>query len=166
MLFGHIFCANLTRYWVYNVKAWLLEYEKRLNDMDHMRISSIEPSSVILAKQTKNVEKMYHKSVKTNWSQKGWWITPKISISINFNTENGDALETLRINWSRPWNLAECALRDSLFHQQWHSPSEWSGWSIKRSRCIHHFKWDFINNMNHMCTLGTEPSSVILIQTR
>ena len=34
---------------VLSVKAWLLQYEKRLNNMDHMRISSTEPSSVILS---------------------------------------------------------------------------------------------------------------------
>ena len=28
--------------------------------------------------------------------------------------------------------------------------------------CIHHFKWDSINNIDHMCIKGTEPSSVIL----
>ena len=32
---------------VLSVKAWLLQYEKRLNNMDHMRISSTDPSSVI-----------------------------------------------------------------------------------------------------------------------
>ena len=30
---------------VLSVKAWLLQYEKRLNNMDRMRISSTEPSS-------------------------------------------------------------------------------------------------------------------------
>ena len=29
-------------------------------------------------------------------------------------------------------------------------------------RCIHHFKSDLINNMDHMRISGTEPSSVIL----
>ena len=76
--------------------------------------------------------------------------------------ENFDALKTLRINLSRPWNLATCALGDSLVHKQWHSPSSWN------------IKWDFysdvytifsrilINNMDHMHISGTEPSSVIL----
>ena len=32
-------------------------------------------------------------------------------------------------------------------------------------RCIHHFKSDIINNMDHMRISGTESSSVILIQT-
>ena len=36
----------------------------------------------------------------------------------------------------------------------------------KRSRCIHHFKSDFIHNMEHMRISGTEPSSVILRQTK
>ena len=33
-------------------------------------------------------------------------------------------------------------------------------------RCIHHFKSDLINNMDHMRISGTEPSSVILSQTK
>ena len=33
-------------------------------------------------------------------------------------------------------------------------------------RCLHHFKSDLINNMDHMCISGTEPSSVILSQTK
>ena len=33
-------------------------------------------------------------------------------------------------------------------------------------RCIHHFKSDYINNMDHMRILGTEPSSVIHSQTK
>ena len=32
-------------------------------------------------------------------------------------------------------------------------------------RCIHHFKTDLINNMDHMRISGNEPSSVILSQT-
>ena len=32
-------------------------------------------------------------------------------------------------------------------------------------RCIHHFRSDLINNMDHMRISGTEPSSVILSQT-
>ena len=33
-------------------------------------------------------------------------------------------------------------------------------------RCIHHFKSDLINNMDHMRISGTEPSSVIISQTK
>ena len=33
-------------------------------------------------------------------------------------------------------------------------------------RCIHHFKSDLINNMDHMRISGNEPSSVILRQTK
>ena len=33
-------------------------------------------------------------------------------------------------------------------------------------RCIHHFKTDLINNMDHMRISGIEPSSVILSQTK
>ena len=32
-------------------------------------------------------------------------------------------------------------------------------------RCIHHFKSDLINNIDHMRISGNEPSSVILNQT-
>ena len=32
-------------------------------------------------------------------------------------------------------------------------------------RCVHHFKADSINNMDHMRISGNEPSSVILGQT-
>ena len=42
---------------VLSVKAWLLQYEKRLNNMDHMRISSTEPSSGILS-QTKKLKRL------------------------------------------------------------------------------------------------------------
>ena len=35
-----------------------------------------------------------------------------------------------------------------------------------RIRCIYHFKSDFITNMDHMRISGTEPSSVILSQTK
>ena len=46
--------------------------------------------------------------------------------------------------------------------------TKWVKWLKykKRSRCIHHFKSDFINNMDHMHIWVTEPSSVILSQTR
>ena len=46
--------------------------------------------------------------------------------------------------------------------------TKWVKWLKykKRSRCIHHFKSDFINNMDHMRISGTEPSSVILSQTK
>ena len=33
-------------------------------------------------------------------------------------------------------------------------------------RCIHHFKSDLINNMDHMRILGTQTSSAILSQTK
>ena len=33
-------------------------------------------------------------------------------------------------------------------------------------RCIHHFKSDLINNIDHMRISGTEPSSVILSQNK
>ena len=39
-------------------------------------------------------------------------------ITINFNSENFDALKTLRINRRRPENLATCVLGDYLVQQQ------------------------------------------------
>ena len=33
-------------------------------------------------------------------------------------------------------------------------------------RCMHHFKSDLINIMDHMRISGTEPSSVVLSQTK
>ena len=33
-------------------------------------------------------------------------------------------------------------------------------------RCIHHLKSDLIDSMDHMCVSGTEPSSVVLSQTK
>ena len=33
-------------------------------------------------------------------------------------------------------------------------------------RCLHNFQSDLINNMDHMRISGTEPSSVILNQTK
>ena len=60
-----------------SVKAWLLQYEKRLKNMDHMHISNTEPSSVILSQTkyynvvAKKVEKRYHKSVKTEAKRDG-----------------------------------------------------------------------------------------------
>ena len=33
-------------------------------------------------------------------------------------------------------------------------------------RCVHHFKSDLINNMDHMRISGNEPSSMILGQTK
>ena len=44
-------------YKVLSVKAWLLQYDERLNNMDYMRISSTESSSVILS-QTKKLKKL------------------------------------------------------------------------------------------------------------
>ena len=71
---------------------------------------------------------------------------------------------------NQPKSTAElgyiCALGDYLVHQQWHSPSSWN---IKKGlllRCKHHFKSDLINNIDLMRISGTEPSSVILSQTK
>ena len=57
-----------------------------INNMDHMHISSTEPSSVML---TQTRFKSWKEKYKNKLKQKG--ITHKITISINFNTENFDA---------------------------------------------------------------------------
>ena len=48
-----------------------------INNMDHMRISGTEPSSVILSQKCiSKVEKRCLKRAKTSWSQKGWCNKP------------------------------------------------------------------------------------------
>ena len=69
-----------------------------------MRISVNEPSSVILS-QRKCIQKLTiiaQKCQKQAEAKRDGVITHTITISINFNTENFDALKTLRINRSRP----------------------------------------------------------------
>ena len=73
--------------------------------MDHTRISGTEPSSVILS-QTGSLNSwkvVTKKCLKTSRSQKGWCNKPtKLQFQSIFNTENCDALQTLRIN-RRTW---------------------------------------------------------------
>ena len=54
--------------------------------------------------------------------------------------------------------------RDSLVHQQWHSPSSWNMKRDFYSDVYTIFVSDLINNMDHMRISGTEPSPVILSQ--
>ena len=71
--------------------------------MDHMRISGKEPSSVILGqKSSLTVENSGAKVQIQAKAKRDGVITHKITIKMNFNTENFDALKTLRINRSRP----------------------------------------------------------------
>ena len=96
-----------------------------------MRILGTEPSSVILCR-TKQFHKLkcMPQKCQNKLKPKGMALeTHNNTISVNFNTDNLDALKTLRINRSRPWNLAACALGVSLVDQQWHSSSSWN---IKR----------------------------------
>ena len=85
--------------WIHHFKSDLI------NNMDHMRISGTEPSSVILS-QTCSINKMKSndpKAPKTSWSQKGWCNEPiKLQFQSILNTDNFDTLQTLRINRSRP----------------------------------------------------------------
>ena len=86
--------------------------------MDHMGISGNKLSSVILS-QTKWFQKlklkmMNRKCLNKVKPNKMVYLTHKITISRNFNTENFDTLKTQRINRSRQWNLVTCALVDSL----------------------------------------------------
>ena len=62
--------------------------------MDHMRISGTEPSSVILS-QTIDFKKLKSDDLKVSKqaeATRDGVITHKITISINFYTENFDAL--------------------------------------------------------------------------
>ena len=70
-----------------------------------MRISGIEPSSVILGhrKWLKRLRNSVPKVPKEAKAKRDGVINPqKKPISINFNTANLDALKTLQINRSRP----------------------------------------------------------------
>ena len=63
--------------------------------MDHMRISGTEPSSVILS-QTMKFKKLKsddRKVPKQAEAKRDGVINPQITISVNFNTENFDALK-------------------------------------------------------------------------
>ena len=89
---------NWTTIWicVYSVTL-TLEYKKRLllrcihhfksdliTNMDHMRISGTEPSSVILSQRrvVSKVENWCPKSVKTSWSLMGWCNKPTNNNSV------------------------------------------------------------------------------------
>ena len=73
-----------------------------INNMDHMRISGNEPSSWSLAKKVaQNWESDAQKVRKHAQAESDGVKTHKITISVNFNTENFDALKTLWINRSR-----------------------------------------------------------------
>ena len=61
--------------------------------------SRTEPSSVILSQTVaKKLKRDITKVPKQTEAKRDGEYTPKITISINFNTENVDALEMLRIN--------------------------------------------------------------------
>ena len=72
--------------------------------MDNMCISGNKPSSVIL-RQTKWFQKIKiiaRNCQKQAEAKRDGVINPQITISIQFNTENVDALKALRNNRSRP----------------------------------------------------------------
>ena len=77
---GHTlnFCPNLVQYKKGLLLRCIHHFKSDLiNDMDHMRISGTEPSSVILPnKVVSKVKNWCPKSVKTSWSQKGWCNKP------------------------------------------------------------------------------------------
>ena len=96
----------------------------------------------------------------------GWCNKPtKLQFQYIFKPENVDALKR--------YESTEVDRRTWLHV---HSGTPWSTSSdthqvveiLRRLllRCMHHFKSDLINNMNHMRISGTEPSSVILRQTK
>ena len=156
---------------------WL--YEKRLllrcihhfksdliNKMDHMRISGTEPSSVILnqKKVIQKVEKWCPKSVKSSLSQMGWCNKPtKLQFHsiltrkiLRFSNATNQPKSTVELGYMCPRGLLgpQAVTLTKLLKYE------------KRLllRCIHHFKSDLINKMDHMRISGTEPSSVILNQ--
>ena len=98
-----------------------------------MRISVTEPSPVILSQKSgfKKVEKWCPKIALTSWSQNGWCNTPTKLQFQSILTQKVLMLskyyESTEVD-GRTW-LTNCALGDSLVHQQWHSPSSWN---IKR----------------------------------
>ena len=67
-------------------------------------------------------------------------------------------------------NIAVTPVRPSVLRQYLENYYNQTVANIKRllPRCIHHFKSDLINNMDHMRISGTsiEPSSVILSQRK
>ena len=72
--------------------------------MDHMRISGTEPSSVILS-QICSIKscKVMTKKCQNKLKPKGMVYKPtKLLFQSILNTEKFDALQTLRINQSRP----------------------------------------------------------------
>ena len=87
----------------------------------------------------------------------GWCNKPtELQFQSIFITENFDALNALRVNRSRPWNLTAFALGGSLVHRRWHSPSR-SSWNIKREvclECMHHFESDVIKQYGPYAHLG------------
>ena len=85
--------------------------------MVHMPISGTEPSSVILS-QTKLFQKLKSSVPKQVEAKGDGVINQQIYNCNQFYKETFDALKKLRINQSWPWNLATCALVDSLVHQQ------------------------------------------------
>ena len=87
-----------------------------------MRISGTEPSSVFRSQKGRGCVKgwkvMIQKCQKQAVAKRGGLKTIKITISINFDTENFDALKTLRINRSRSESLATCARGDHMDHMR------------------------------------------------
>ena len=76
-----------------------------MHNMDHMRISGTEHSSVILS-QTMLLKirwkLMPQKCLNTSWSQKGWCNQPtELQFQLISNMNNFDAIQTLQINRSR-----------------------------------------------------------------
>ena len=100
-----------------------------MNNMDHMRISGIEPLSAILCQTAYCKKKNWNKTsqnANTCWSQKRWCNKPHFN---HFSTQKMSIL-------SKRYESTEVYHgymfpRSPLVHQQWHSPSSWN------------VKWDF-----------------------
>ena len=138
-----------------------------INNMDHMRISDTEPSSVILSQtmQFKKLKSDNPKVPKQAEAKRDGVINPQ---NYNFNifihgkfgcskNATNQSKSTVELGYMCPRGLSG-------------SPAVTLNKKLKFERrlsirCIHHFELDLINNMDHMRISGTEPSSVILSQT-
>ena len=85
------------------------------------------------------------------------------TVQLDVNVANGVATDVANdVKWMEVYSFR--------FHQSkslLHTKIKWYEYKNRLLlRCIHHFKMDLINNMDHMRILGTEPSSLILSQTK
>ena len=91
-----------------------------------MHISGIEPSSVILG------QRKYLNNLQRDAPKVSNQVEAKRVGVINPQNYNFNSFEVRKISMLSKFyqyteiNLAICALKDSLVHQQWHSQSSWN----------------------------------------